>query len=140
MVALLMVQHNQSYHGMVDNFNSDRTMRKKLGFSHIPSESCLWWNVSRLPMGIPDELLMFTAGKEAQESLRLTRPLTRTTGMCGRKMPRVAGGSGSRSNTMLCSPQRLYGGIDSDRRRLRRLSDIEKADPNGTRRLWIPTG
>ena len=55
-------------------------------------------------MGLLDELLMFTADKEAQESLRLTRPLTRTTGMCGRKMPRVASGNGSRSNTMLCPP------------------------------------
>ena len=36
MVALLMVQHNQSYRGMVDNFNCDKTMRKKLGFLHTP--------------------------------------------------------------------------------------------------------
>ena len=32
-------------------------------------KSCLWWNVSRLPIGLLDELLVFTAGKEAHESL-----------------------------------------------------------------------
>ena len=54
---------------MVDNFNCDRTMRKKPGFSHTPSEYCLWWNVSRLPIGLLDELLVFTAGEEAHASL-----------------------------------------------------------------------
>ena len=54
---------------MVDNFNCDRAMRKRLGFSHTPSESCLWRNVSRLPIGLLDELLVFAAGKEARESL-----------------------------------------------------------------------
>ena len=41
----------------------------KLSFSHTPSESCLWWNVSRLPIGLLDELLVFAAGKETHESL-----------------------------------------------------------------------
>ena len=69
MVALLMIQHNQSYRGMVDVFNYYKIIRKKLGFSHTPSKSCLWPNVSKLPIGLLDKLLVFTAGKEAQETL-----------------------------------------------------------------------
>ena len=41
-VALLMVQHALSYRGMVDEPNYDKTMRKKLGFSHTPFRSCIW--------------------------------------------------------------------------------------------------
>ena len=40
-VALLMMQYNLSYRGMVDEFNCNKTMRKKLGFSHTPSKSCI---------------------------------------------------------------------------------------------------
>ena len=42
---------------------------KKPGFSHTPPKSCLWWNVSRLPIGLLGELRVFAAGKEDQESL-----------------------------------------------------------------------
>ena len=68
-VALLMMQYNRSYRGMVDDLNHDKRMRKKLGFSHTPSKSCLWWNVKRLPMSLLGELLIHTAGKAAKETL-----------------------------------------------------------------------
>ena len=32
-------------------------------------KSCLWWNVSRLPVGLLDKLQVFTAGKRAHETL-----------------------------------------------------------------------
>ena len=68
-VALLMMQHSLSYRGMVDELNYNKTMRKKLGFSHTPSKSCIWWNVKKLPIDLLDELLVQTAGKAAHESL-----------------------------------------------------------------------
>ena len=68
-VALLMMQHNRSYRGMVDDLNHDKTMRKKLGFSHAPSKSCLWWNVKKLLICILGELLIHTAGKVSQRTL-----------------------------------------------------------------------
>lgn len=46
-VALLMMQHNRSCRGMVEDLNNDKSMRKKLGFSHTPSKSCIWWNVKK---------------------------------------------------------------------------------------------
>ena len=63
------MQHNLPYRGMVDDLNCNKIMRKKLGFSHTPSRSCIWWNVKNLPIGLLDELLVQTAGKAAQEML-----------------------------------------------------------------------
>ena len=68
MVALLMTQHGLSYHGMVDDLNYDRPMRKRLGFSHTPSKSCLWWNV-KFSISLLNGLLVLTTGKAAYETL-----------------------------------------------------------------------
>ena len=64
-----MMQHRLSYRGIVDGFNYNKTMRKKLGFLHTPSKSCIWWNVKKIPIEILDDLLVLTAGKADQESL-----------------------------------------------------------------------
>ena len=63
-VALLMMQHNLSYHDMVDDLNYDKRMCKRLGLSHT-SKSCIWWNVKKLPICLLGELRIHTAGKAA---------------------------------------------------------------------------
>ena len=69
MMALLKKWYNLSYRGMVDGPNCNKLLRKRLGFRRTPPKSTMWWNVYRLPIGLPDELVAFTAGEAARGTL-----------------------------------------------------------------------
>ncbi len=69
MVMLVMARYNLSYRGMVEELDWNNMQRRRLGFSHTPSKSCLWWNRNRLPTNLLDELLAFTAGDGASGTL-----------------------------------------------------------------------
>ena len=68
-MAVLKKWYNLSYRGMVDELNCNKLLRKRLGFKRTPPKSTMWWHVYRLPIGLLDELVAFTAGTAAMATL-----------------------------------------------------------------------
>ena len=54
---------------MVDEFNCNKLLRKRLGFRRTPPRSTMWWHAYRLQIGLLDDIVVFTAGAAVRRTL-----------------------------------------------------------------------
>ena len=68
MLWMMMKRYTLSLRGMIDELYLSRGARKVAGLDWVPSKSWLHKWMHRLPMEMPDDLILFTAGEDAYGS------------------------------------------------------------------------